>query len=220
MRPSRVCRECGKKRTKRFMASPTLCKKCAAKGRVPTYNPEYEILPGIRITRRIEKRLRREASSLLPESRLDRLAEGIAIICIPLTGISLYIALFQWNKDSVILLITIPVIGFIVYHILLWPGKRLLNKKTLELAEDRKNKLDEYERFYTSSEWQRLRKNVIAENDGRCCMCGKKIRKDFDTTVDHIKPRSLYPELSLVKENLRVLCRSCNSSKGSSEDFK
>ena len=40
---------------------------------------------------------------------------------------------------------------------------------------------------------------------------------DDDVTVDHKKPRSKYPSLALKRDNLRVLCRVCNSRKGAGE---
>ena len=36
---------------------------------------------------------------------------------------------------------------------------------------------------------------------------------DFDLHIDHIRPRSIFPELSLDPSNLRVLCRICNFKK-------
>ncbi len=62
-----------------------------------------------------------------------------------------------------------------------------------------------------------IRKQVIKQKGRVCAECGRRIRKDGDITVDHIKPRSKYPDLSLEIENLRVLCRPCNSKKGSRE---
>jgi len=65
-------------------------------------------------------------------------------------------------------------------------------------------------RNYTLSDWRNL-KNRVYEKYGRICMkCG-----DIeDMTIDHIKPYSIYPELSLEFDNMQVLCRSCNSKKG------
>ena len=40
--------------------------------------------------------------------------------------------------------------------------------------------------------------------------CGSKEH----INVDHIKPRSSYPELSLEFDNLQVLCAGCNLEKG------
>jgi 5-methylcytosine-specific restriction endonuclease McrA len=36
--------------------------------------------------------------------------------------------------------------------------------------------------------------------------------------IDHILPRSKYPELSLVFDNLQVLCESCNLGKSNKDE--
>ena len=65
-------------------------------------------------------------------------------------------------------------------------------------------------KFYTSVEWRKLREEVLQDNTNICFICGNK----KDLTIDHIKPRSKYPKLALKINNLQILCRSCNSSKG------
>jgi len=37
--------------------------------------------------------------------------------------------------------------------------------------------------------------------------------------VDHIKPRSLFPKLELVFDNMQVLCKKCNLDKGNKNDI-
>jgi HNH endonuclease len=72
----------------------------------------------------------------------------------------------------------------------------------------------EYLRFYTTPEWRTARLAVI-HRDGRVCkMCSLHILLKRDITVDHVRPRSKFPQLALDLGNLQVLCRSCNSSKG------
>ena len=39
--------------------------------------------------------------------------------------------------------------------------------------------------------------------------CGSK----EDIQVDHILPRSLYPKLALLKQNVQILCKKCNLKK-------
>ncbi len=36
--------------------------------------------------------------------------------------------------------------------------------------------------------------------------------------VDHIKPRSTYPHLVLVEDNLQALCQSCNKGKSNTDE--
>jgi uncharacterized protein (DUF983 family) len=93
-----------------------------------------------------------------------------------------------------------------------WEGK--VARKTTQLANLRQQDLEEQQRFYNSPEWRLLREQVLSERGRRCEKCRRAIRYDFDLTVDHIKPRSKFPEVALDKSNLQVLCRRCNSVKG------
>lgn len=69
--------------------------------------------------------------------------------------------------------------------------------------------------FFNSSDWLRLRVNVLEKYGSSCMMCGRNYRDDrVKIHVDHIKPRSKYPELALSLDNLQVLCQDCNIGKG------
>ncbi len=70
------------------------------------------------------------------------------------------------------------------------------------------------EHFYFSEEWLRLRAQIIRRDGVICKMCGKSTLPGMDLVVDHIKPRSVFPELALDPSNLQILCLSCNSRKG------
>ena len=83
-----------------------------------------------------------------------------------------------------------------------------------ELARERQRQIDEARAFYASSEWRLVRKQVVEEQGRVCQECHQHISDDNDLTIDHIKPRSKFPELALDKSNLQVLCRRCNSAKG------
>lgn len=63
--------------------------------------------------------------------------------------------------------------------------------------------------FYLSKEWRDLRMMVLKKYGERCMKCGSL----SSPSVDHIKAKSLYPELALDISNLQVLCKPCNSSK-------
>lgn len=69
--------------------------------------------------------------------------------------------------------------------------------------------------FYFSSNWLSIRRLVLKKYGKICMKCSSK---DF-IAVDHIKPRSLYPELELDFNNLQVLCIRCNSSKSNIKIF-
>lgn len=64
--------------------------------------------------------------------------------------------------------------------------------------------------FYESKEWRVLRYKALALHGRKCQLCGA----DERLHVDHIKPRSKYPELELRLDNLQVLCEDCNIGKG------
>jgi 5-methylcytosine-specific restriction endonuclease McrA len=71
--------------------------------------------------------------------------------------------------------------------------------------------------------WFELTAQVKAEED-TCWLCGEPI--DFDApprtsrsfSVDHIRPKSRYPELRYVRSNLRAAHYGCNSRKKDHDD--
>ncbi|MCH8800562.1 MAG: HNH endonuclease [Chloroflexi bacterium] len=122
-------------------------------------------------------------------------------------------------------LIGLSVVAFMTEILLgkfYYPQKhKVVNKETesrlIELAEQRQESIDERDAFYGSSEWRAIRIEIIREQGSVCRACRRGISNEVDVTVDHIRPRSIYPKLALVKSNLRVLCRACNSAKGASD---
>jgi hypothetical protein len=71
--------------------------------------------------------------------------------------------------------------------------------------------------FYRSSAWRKLRFSVLAESRGACYACGATAAGGARLHVDHIKPRSKFPELALNPANLQVLCEDCNVGKADGE---
>lgn len=69
--------------------------------------------------------------------------------------------------------------------------------------------------FYESREWQELRYKVLIHWGRKCMCCGTT---EGEMHVDHIKPRSKYPELELDFNNLQVLCRACNMGKSNTDE--
>lgn len=67
--------------------------------------------------------------------------------------------------------------------------------------------------FYKSAKWLKLRAEVLLESDRHCAWCGRGVEHGTQLEVDHIKPRSKFPHLELVKSNLQVLCKDCNLGK-------
>jgi 5-methylcytosine-specific restriction endonuclease McrA len=67
--------------------------------------------------------------------------------------------------------------------------------------------------FYTSRSWRYLRMTVLVKRGNRCECCGASPKEGRRIHVDHIRPRSRYPELELDESNLQVLCDDCNLGK-------
>jgi hypothetical protein len=68
--------------------------------------------------------------------------------------------------------------------------------------------------FYESREWRTLRYKALKLHGRKCQLCGAT----DNLHVDHIKPRSRYPQFELVLENLQILCVNCNVGKGAWDD--
>jgi len=67
--------------------------------------------------------------------------------------------------------------------------------------------------FYTSPSWRAVRYQALSRSSGACCLCGRTAKDGVKLHVDHIKPRSRFPELELDVDNLQVLCEDCNLGK-------
>lgn len=72
--------------------------------------------------------------------------------------------------------------------------------------------------FYETDEWRRVRYEALRLGGGKCCLCGATANGGATLHVDHIKPRSLFPELELDVNNLQVLCQDCNLGKSNLDD--
>lgn len=89
-----------------------------------------------------------------------------------------------------------------------------------ELKKEIKQKRKE--EAYTKNDVLMLRAAWLKEQPQLCEDCGRNI----DLTVDHIVPLELLKnfgidtEKELLEEDLKVLCKRCNSYKGNRLDFK
>ncbi len=73
--------------------------------------------------------------------------------------------------------------------------------------------------FYSSLAWQKLRVEALVRYGAKCVLCGADAN-DAKLQVDHIKPRSLYPDLALDINNLQILCEPCNKGKSNLYDMQ
>lgn len=55
-------------------------------------------------------------------------------------------------------------------------------------------------------EYKNLKKEALSRDEYCCTLCGSTKKLE----MDHIKPRYLYPELTLDINNVRILCNSCH----------
>lgn len=74
------------------------------------------------------------------------------------------------------------------------------------------------EHFYESREWLTLRYEALRIHGRQCQLCGAGPKTGKVLHVDHIKPRSKYPELQLDIGNLQVLCKDCNMGKSNVDE--
>jgi len=72
--------------------------------------------------------------------------------------------------------------------------------------------------FYNSKKWQEVRYIALSLSNGRCSLCGAAATDGVEIHVDHIKPRSKYPELQFDLNNLQILCVDCNIGKSNYDD--
>lgn len=76
--------------------------------------------------------------------------------------------------------------------------------------------------FYKTPEWRTLRYRVLRKYGFKCGACGRTKEHGVVLHVDHIKPRSNFPELQLEESNLQILCEDCNLGKSNtySDDLR
>jgi hypothetical protein len=207
----------------------TLCRECAAKHRRKVENTAVQLENNLVVTRIVEKRFAKRAEKEIPLSTAEIIGENISKWGTIIFWVTSYfvarVFFVEWTGPFWLVLLGWGFVGtfgciYVVDLVLAKPRKERAERvklKIVEFAEDRKRKIEEAKQFYSSPEWNLLRKQVIKERGRVCAECGCKIKRNDDVTIDHIKPRSKYPDLALKMDNLRVLCRSCNSRKGNRE---
>lgn len=72
--------------------------------------------------------------------------------------------------------------------------------------------------FYASREWREIRYQRFKISGRKCVICQRGDRDGIVLHVDHIKPRSKYPELELDLDNTQVLCEDCNLGKSNKDE--
>jgi len=224
------CVECTKFRYQCDVPANGICQYCRAKKRRPKNLP-VNLTNELVVTTSVQKKITKVAKDQVPKERFLRISDTISKYAfIPFVLTSFPLAFLWFSKGELGGLI----FPFILVWCLLPPylisillnlvtrkpraiRRLLIDERLIQIAEKRRADIEERQTFYTSSEWLILRKNVIAKQGRVCATCRKYIRDEADITIDHIRPRSKHPHLSLIEENLQVLCRSCNSAKGATD---
>lgn len=88
--------------------------------------------------------------------------------------------------------------------------KNSIKLKTQKMMSEEKIQFILSDFFYNSTDWKKIRQKAFEIHINKCSFCSTTI----NLTVDHILPRSKFPEKALEVNNTQILCLSCNSSKG------
>lgn len=74
--------------------------------------------------------------------------------------------------------------------------------------------------FYKTKNWIEKRKKILRRDEYLCANCRRFGRTIQATTVHHIYPFELYPELKLESNNLISLCEKCHNEMHDRENHK
>lgn len=98
----------------------------------------------------------------------------------------------------------------------------VFHQKKLGIPVKHPRKWMSAEEFYKSKKWKELRYIALSNSEGRCNLCGASAKDGVTLHVDHIKPRSKFPELAYDLDNLQVACEFCNMGKSNydSKDWR
>lgn len=58
-----------------------------------------------------------------------------------------------------------------------------------------------------------IKDRVTQETSGKCCYCESKVSHIYPGDIEHIKPKSVFPQLTFDWNNLTFVCSKCNNSK-------
>lgn len=98
----------------------------------------------------------------------------------------------------------------------------------LALQQNRRKGRHFYDGWRNSVDWKQWRAQQLERQNWQCVCCeqvmkfgekthltnGDFILQPNHPTVDHVLPKSYFPNLALDKQNLLMLCWSCNRQKG------
>lgn len=95
-------------------------------------------------------------------------------------------------------------------------GSSKIDSLPLAAQEQSRIRKEQYgESFYSNPEWLHLRYLAFRKYGKICAVCNSS---SSVMHVDHIKPRSKFPELELELSNLQILCEACNLGKSNVDE--
>lgn len=71
-------------------------------------------------------------------------------------------------------------------------------------------KANDYEGFYLTKKWKMKRKAILKRDEYKCRECSRFGKVEEATTVHHVHPLKIRPELKLDERNLISLCEGCH----------
>jgi 5-methylcytosine-specific restriction endonuclease McrA len=216
-----------------------VCAECGNDWERANRNHLVELGPNLILTERVHEALERRANNQVPRPpelvASDRLRAAAGWMTVALAALGVVFGKHQhdqgvWSEGlALFFFIAIAWAAYYLFFSVITPfldrqdapirleHVAAVSARVVVLAKTRRDEIAEREAFYVSSEWRQLRAAVIREHGMRCGSCGQTITNALDLTVDHVRPRSKHPHLSLVRGNLQVLCRGCNSRKGAKD---
>ncbi len=93
--------------------------------------------------------------------------------------------------------------------------KKALRKGHKEMSPESRARMSrgkaEKNHHWNGGDWRYWRNQALIRDDYTCQICG--FREPEIMEIDHIKPKSVFPELKLILENLVTLCPICHRRK-------
>lgn len=88
------------------------------------------------------------------------------------------------------------------------------------LADNKTAWTNEFDRNRSSRRYghEEIKSILTEETSAKCAYCESKVNHISYDEVEHIKPKSIFPELVCEWNNLTIACQKCNRNKGSFYD--
>lgn len=149
-----------------------------------------------------------------------------------MASLALYVHVFSLTSESLLAIAFLSVLISMIFE--LWQRKRestdfaraqaaAYRARQEQLATGEGwGRLDVLQQHKTTIFFRNASGRIQATEGWRCAACGKNLYKASDATVDHVRPQSKHPRLRQSRDNLQILCQSCNSTKSAydGEDWK